>query len=131
MLHNHFTSSKCPLLCAKLSRAYRQRYRDIVYFGPSLPTVRVVRFRMHYLVHLILTERHFRPIQSCICTRILQVFSLLPMFFFNYTHDKNSFYFNYQGLELQTDSYTSSVSPACRKRRLKGCRYIAIVADTA
>ena len=26
---------------------------------------------------------------------------------------------------------TSSVSPACRKRRLKGRRYIAIVADTA
>ena len=25
----------------------------------------------------------------------------------------------------------SSVSPACRKRRLKGRRYIAIVADTA
>ena len=25
---------------------------------------------------------------------------------------------------------TSSVSPACRKRRLKGRRYIAIVADT-
>ena len=26
---------------------------------------------------------------------------------------------------------TSSVSPACRKRRLKGRRYLAIVADTA
>ena len=26
---------------------------------------------------------------------------------------------------------TSSVSPACRKRRLKGRRYIAIIADTA
>ena len=25
----------------------------------------------------------------------------------------------------------SSVSPACRKRRLKGRRYIAVVADTA
>ena len=32
--------------------------------------------------------------------------------------------------EIQVEN-TSSVSPACRKRRLKGRRYIAIVADTA
>ena len=32
---------------------------------------------------------------------------------------------------VRTPGDTSSVSPACRKRRLKGRRYIAIVADTA
>ena len=41
------------------------------------------------------------------------------------------FFFLFIFLIPERDPREDAVSPACRKRRLKGRRYIAIVADTA